>query len=311
MQPSPSDRQATPLHSSSAAARMNLPIVSGLPDARTQAVSRLSMTRIRRRDSSSLWHRHGYRVLSWAAPIALLVMWEIAARVGLIKPSLLPAPSSVFLTARTLVSSGELQSNLLASLHRALIGFAIGGSLGLALGVLTGLSRVADALLDRSIQIIRAVPFLAIVPLVIVWFGVGESGKVFLIALGSMFPMYLNTTLGIRQVDPKLLEMTRVMGLRGYEQIAFAVLPGALPSMLNGMRLAMTTAWLALVVVETVGANAGLGYLAMNAREFLQTDVIVLVILLYALIGIGTDQLARTLERRLLSWHPNYAKTRF
>jgi sulfonate transport system permease protein len=132
-----------------------------------------------------------------------------------------------------------------------------------------------------------------------------------LIALGSSFPMYLNTALGIRQVDPKLLEMARLMGLRGVELIAYAVLPGALPSILNGMRLAMTTAWLALVVAETVGATAGLGYLAMNAREFLQTDVIVLVIFLYASIGIASDQLARFLERRLLAWHPNYAQQRF
>jgi sulfonate transport system permease protein len=254
--------------------------------------------------------RPSYRLLSWSAPMVLLIVWELAARSGMIKASVLPAPSGVFVTASVLVRSGELQANLLASLRRALFGFAIGSTLGLVLGLLTGLSRLADALLDRSIQTIRAVPFLAIIPLVIVWFGVGESSKVFLIALGSMSPMYLNTALGIRQVDPKLLEMTQVMGLRRHERVLYAVLPGALPSILNGMRLAMTTAWLALVVAETVGADAGLGYLAMNAREFLQTDVIVLVIFLYAAIGIGTDQLARFLERSLLAWHPNYAKAR-
>jgi len=252
-----------------------------------------------------------YRLLSWGTPLVLLLVWELASRTGLLQPSVLPAPSGVFVTASTLIRSGELQTNLLASLRRAALGFTIGTLTGLVLGVLVGLSRFADALLDRSIQIARAVPFLAIIPLVIVWLGVGESGKVLLIALGSTFPIYLNTSLGIRQVDPKLLEMSRLMGLQGIELIAFAVLPGALPSILNGVRLAMTTSWLALVVAETVGASAGLGFLAMNAREFLQTDVIVLVIFLYALIGLATDQVARLLERRLLAWHPNYAKARF
>jgi sulfonate transport system permease protein len=234
----------------------------------------------------------------------------VLSRLDVIKPIILPAPSTVLGTAKTLLASGELQTNLLASLHRAILGFSLGATLGLVLGILVGLSRLADALLDRSIQILRAVPFLAIIPLVIVWFGVGESGKVFLIALGSMFPLYLNTALGIRQVDPKLLEMARMMGLSGVQLVAYTVLPGALPSILNGVRLAMTTSWLALVVAETVGASAGLGFLATNAREFLQTDVIVLVIFLYALIGITSDQLARFLERRLLAWHPNYAKGR-
>jgi sulfonate transport system permease protein len=251
-----------------------------------------------------------YRMLSWGTPLVSLLVWELASRTGLLQSSVLPAPSGVFITASTLIRSGELQTHLLASLHRAALGFAIGALTGLILGVLVGLSRFADALLDRSIQIARAVPFLAIIPLVIVWLGVGESSKVLLIALGSTFPIYLNTSLGIRQVDPKLLEMSRLMGLQGLELIALAVLPGALPSILTGVRLAMTTSWLALVVAETVGASAGLGFLAMNAREFLQTDVIVLVIFLYAAIGLASDQVARLLERRLLAWHTNYAKAR-
>jgi len=251
-----------------------------------------------------------YRTLSWIAPLSLLFAWELASRIGLIQPSVLPAPSGVLGTLLNLAVTGELWTHLLASLQRAVLGLSIGVTIGLSLGVLVGLSRLADALLDRSIQTLRAVPFLAIIPLVIVWFGVGEAGKVFLIALGSSFHMYLNTSLGIRQVDPKLLEMARVMGLRGFELIAYAVLPGALPSIVTGLRLAMTTSWLALVVAESIGADAGLGFLATNAREFLQTDVIVLVIFLYAAIGMTTDQLARTLERRLLGWHPNYAKPR-
>lgn len=249
-------------------------------------------------------------LLSWIAPLGLLVAWEVLARLELIPAAVLPAPSSVLATARVLLASGELQTHLAASLRRAVLGFSVGTGLGLSLGLLVGLFPVAHALLDRSLQVLRAVPFLAIMPLVIVWFGVGESGKVFLIGLGSLFPMYLNTALGVRQVDPKLLEMGRLMGLGHGRLIVYAVLPGALPSLLNGLRLALTTSWLALVVAETVGANSGIGFLATNAREFLQTDVMVLVIGIYALIGVGSDLAARLLERWLLAWHPNYAKAR-
>jgi sulfonate transport system permease protein len=249
-------------------------------------------------------------VLSWLAPVALLVAWEALGRLELIPSLVLPAPSTVLVTAKGLLASGELQTHLAASLRRAALGFGVGAGLGLSLGLLVGLFPLAHALLDRSLQVLRAVPFLAILPLVIVWFGVGESGKVFLIALGSLFPMYLNTALGVRQVDPKLLEMGRLMGLGRGRLIAYGVLPGALPSLLNGLRLALTTSWLALVVAETVGANSGIGFLATNAREFLQTDVMVLVIAIYALIGVASDLAARLLERWLLAWHPNYARAR-
>ncbi|MEI9938995.1 MAG: ABC transporter permease [Pseudomonadota bacterium] len=249
-------------------------------------------------------------LLSWLAPLGLLFAWEVLGRLELIPSLVLPAPSSVLGTAKGLLASGELQTHLAASLRRAALGFSVGTGLGLGLGLLVGLFPLAHALLDRSLQILRAVPFLAILPLVIVWFGVGEAGKVFLIALGSLFPMYLNTALGVRQVDPKLLEMGRLMGLGRGRSILYAVLPGALPSLLNGLRLALTTSWLALVVAETVGANSGIGFLATNAREFLQTDVMVLVIAIYASIGVASDLAVRLLERWLLAWHPNYAKAR-
>ncbi|MET0494854.1 MAG: ABC transporter permease subunit [Actinoplanes sp.] len=247
-----------------------------------------------------------YRVISWAVPVLLLLVWELLARTGVIAPNVLPAPSSVGVTAWRLTETGELPTHLWESLKRAAIGLALGGSIGLVLGVLTGFSRLAEAIVDRNIQIVRAIPFLAILPLVMVWFGVGESGRYFLVALGTLFPIYLNTVLGIRQVDPKLLEMGRVIGLSRLRLVRTVILPGALPSVLLGVRLALTNAWLALVIAETVGAPAGIGFMATNAREFLQTDVIVLVIVLYALIGLSTDLIARALERRLLAWHPNY-----
>ncbi|AUC99584.1 ABC transporter permease [Bradyrhizobium sp. SK17] len=249
-------------------------------------------------------------LLSWLAPALLLVIWELLAQAGWIAPYVLPAPSKVVQTAFKLATSGSLLNDLGVSLLRAGAGFAIGGSIGFTLGILVGFSRIAEAAIDRSIQMIRAIPFLAALPLVIVWLGVGEAQKIFLVALGVAFPIYINTTLGIRQVDPKLLELGRVQGLGTLELIRRVILPGALPSILTGVRYALATAWLALVVAETVGAQSGIGFLAMDAREFLRTDVIVLTIVIYALIGVAADGIARALERRLLAWHPNFGGAR-
>ncbi|KRQ04444.1 sulfonate transport system permease protein [Bradyrhizobium sp. USDA 4503] len=254
--------------------------------------------------------RRGMLLLSWLAPVALLIVWELLAQAGWLSPQVLPAPSKVVRTAFKLATSGSLLNDLGVSLLRATAGFAIGGSVGFALGILVGFSRIAEAAIDRSIQMIRAIPFLAALPLVIVWLGVGEAQKIFLVALGVAFPIYINTTLGIRQVDPKLLELGRVQGLGTLELIRRVILPGALPSILTGVRYALATAWLALVVAETIGAQSGIGFLAMDAREFLRTDVIVLTIVIYALIGVAADGIARALERRLLAWHPNYGSAR-
>lgn len=245
-------------------------------------------------------------LLSWVAPFLLVVAWEALARFGGLSPHILPAPSKVAGTAAKLIRDGSLMGDLGISLARAATGFAIGGTIGFSLGTIVGFSRIAAAVMDRSIQMIRAIPFLALLPLVIVWLGVGEAEKVFLVSLGVSFPIYINTVLGIRQVDPKLVELGRVMGLPRWQLIRRIVLPGALPSVLTGVRYSLATAWLALVVAETIGADSGIGFLAMDAREFLRTDVIVLTILIYALIGVSADAVARLLERRLLAWHPNY-----
>lgn len=247
-------------------------------------------------------------LLSWIAPIILVIVWESLAQAGWLSPQVLPAPSKALRTAWKLTHSGSLLNDLGVSLLRAAAGFVIGGSIGFALGTLVGFSRIAEALIDRSVQMIRAIPFLALVPLVIVWFGVGEGQKIFLVSLGVAFPIYINTTLGIRQIDPKLVELGRVQGLSTWQLIRRIILPGALPSILTGVRYSLATAWLALVVAETIGAQSGLGFLAMDAREFLRTDVIVLTIVIYALIGVAADSTARLLERRLLTWHPNYDK---
>ena len=246
-------------------------------------------------------------LISWAVPVAILLIWETLSRIGYVSAQVLPAPSSVAATAWEMIRDGGLLIDLGVSLARATVGFVIGGTIGFALGIVVGFSRLAEAVLDRSIQMIRAIPFLALLPLVIIWFGVDETGKIFLVALGVMFPIYVNTVLGIRQVDPKLLELGRVMGLSDFELVRRIILPGAMPSILTGVRYALAVAWLALVIAETIAATRGIGFVAMDAREFLQTNVILLTILIYAGIGVGADALARLLERRLLSWHPNFA----
>lgn len=249
-----------------------------------------------------------YWWLSWAVPLVLVVLWEIGARTGAIDAQVLPAPSRVAETAWGLIESGALFVHLGVSLLRAATGFAIGGAAGFVLGVAVGFSPLTQALLDRSIQMLRAVPFLAMLPLVIVWFGVGETAKIFLVALAVLFPIYINTVLGIRQIDPKLMELGKVVGLSWPAVVRRIILPGAMPSILTGVRYALAHAWLALVIAETLATTQGIGFLAMDAREFLQTDIIVLSIVIYAVIGVVADALARALETRLLAWHPNFAK---
>ncbi len=249
-----------------------------------------------------------YKFISYFSPVALILAWEALAQAGVIPTRVLPAPSAVLETGWHLIETGDLQSNLLVSFLRALSGLTIGTVVGLTFGVIVGFSRLGDAVFDRSLQMVRAVPFFAILPMIIIWFGVGEAGKLFLVSKAVMFPIYLNTVLGIRQVDPKLLELARISKLTQRETIFRIILPGALPSILSGFRMAITISWLALIVAETIGARSGLGYLATDAREYLRTDVIVLTIIIYAVIGILSDVVARKLEASLLSWHPNYAR---
>lgn len=246
------------------------------------------------------------RLAPWALPVLLLGVWQLAASSGWLSSRILPAPSAVAVAGWALLSSGELWQHLAISGWRAGIGFVIGGSLGLALGFVTGLSKWGERLLDSSVQMIRNVPHLALIPLVILWFGIDESAKIFLVALGTLFPIYLNTYHGIRSVDAGLVEMARSYGLAGGALFRQVILPGALPSILVGVRFALGFMWLTLIVAETISANAGIGYLAMNAREFLQTDVVVLAILLYAVLGKLADVAARSLERAWLRWHPAY-----
>ncbi|MBW9335967.1 aliphatic sulfonate ABC transporter permease SsuC [Herbaspirillum sp. RU 5E] len=244
--------------------------------------------------------------VGWLLPVLLLVWWEIAAQAGWLSSRILPEPFAVLKAAWNLSASGELWRHLAVSSGRAASGFAVGAGLGLVLGLLSGSLRSAELLLDTTLQMVRNIPALALIPLVILWFGIDETAKLFLVSVGVFFPVYLNTFHGIRSVDQGLIEMAKSYGLSGWPLYRDVILPGALPSILVGLRFALGLVWVLLIVAETISAQAGIGYMTMNAREFLQTDVVLVGILLYALLGKLADTAARALERFFLRWHPGY-----
>ncbi|MFT4181928.1 MAG: ABC transporter permease subunit [Rhizobium sp.] len=242
----------------------------------------------------------------WALPIVLLIAWEIAARTGLVNARLMPAPTKIAATFWRLLLDGSLFYHTLASTQRALIGLVIGGGLGFVAGVLNGLWKPAETFLDSTLQMLRNIPHLALIPLVILWFGIDEGAKIFLVAIGVFFPIYINTFHGVRTIDPQLVEMASVYGLDRKALIQRIILPGALPSILVGLRYALGFMWLTLIVAETISATSGIGFMTMNAREFFQTDIVLLGIIVYALLGKLADIATRLIERRVLVWHSAY-----
>ncbi|SPB15564.1 binding-protein-dependent transport system inner membrane protein [Caballeronia novacaledonica] len=248
----------------------------------------------------------GRRALPWLVPVLILVAWESAARTGGLSSRVLPEPLAVVKAAWSLIESGDLWANVKVSAGRAFAGFAMGGGIGFALGLATGLFKPAEVALDSTVQMIRNIPALAMIPLLILWFGIGEEAKLVLVALGVFFPVYVNTYHGIRSVDRDLIEMAKSYGLSGFALYRHVILPGAMPSILVGVRFAFGLMWVMLIVAETISAQSGIGYMTMNAREFLQTDVVVVGILLYALLGKLADMAARAIERATLRWHPAY-----
>ncbi|WP_066273181.1 aliphatic sulfonate ABC transporter permease SsuC [Hydrogenophaga palleronii] len=248
------------------------------------------------------------RFLPWLVPVLLVVLWQLSSSFGWLSTRVLPAPVDVVAAFWTLALSGELWTHVKVSAGRALIGLAVGGGLGLLLGLLTGSVKFFETLLDSSIQMVRNIPALALIPLVILWFGIDEVAKLFLIAVAVFFPIYLNTFHGIRNVDPGLIEMGRTYGLSRWGLYTQIILPGALSSILVGLRFSLGLMWVILIVAETISAQAGIGYLTMNAREFLQTDIVLVGILLYAALGKLADVFARSLESYWLRWHPGYQK---
>ncbi len=247
-------------------------------------------------------------LIPWIVPLVIVLIWQVACATGFVPARVLPAPSDVALAGWKLALSGELARNIWVSFWRAGIGFLIGGGIGFAFGLANGLSQLADRLTDTTLQMVRNIPHLALIPLVILWFGIDETAKLFLVALGVFFPIYINTLHGIRTVDPQLIEMGRIYGMSERELFRRVIFPGALPSIFVGLRFALGIMWLTLIVAETIAASSGLGYMAMQAREFMQIDVVVLSILIYALLGKLADSASRALEWLTLSWHPAFQK---
>ncbi|SHE55201.1 ABC transporter permease [Streptoalloteichus hindustanus] len=238
----------------------------------------------------------------WISPLALVVAWQLASAAGVLPADKLAAPLTVLRSAVDLAASGELGDAFVVSVSRVAVGFALGAAVGVLLGAVAGLSRWGEVLLDPPVQMLRTLPFLGLIPLLILWFGIGEAPKVALVALGVAFPLYLNVHAGIRAVDGRLLEAAEVLGFTRWERLRHVVAPAAVPQGLVGLRQGLGAAWLSLIIGEQVNADAGLGYLINIARDFLRTDVIVVGLLVYAALGLLTDAVVRLVERRVLRW---------
>ncbi|WP_418345192.1 ABC transporter permease [Rhodococcus pyridinivorans] len=235
-------------------------------------------------------------------PALLLVAWIVTSATGVLDPKTLSAPWTVVTTAWELIGDGRLQSNLWTSVQRALIGGVIGVVLGLVLALAAGLSRIGEALIDGPVQIKRSIPTLALMPLAILWFGIGEEMKILLIALSVFVPVYINTYSALRGIDARYVELAETLDLSRAQFVRRIALPGALPGFFTGLRLAVTISWLALVVVEQVNASSGIGYLMYQARNYGMTEIIIVGLVVYAILGFGSDLLVRAAERKALAW---------
>jgi sulfonate transport system permease protein len=282
-----------------------------MPDTHAISLSERSLPRPRAREAVAPRRRAApdlRKLRRFISPLVLVLLWQAASSLGLISPRTLASPATVVMAGWELLLSGELPHHLLVSLGRVVLGLGIGLVLGTGFALLAGLSRLGEEVVDAPLQMLRTLPFLALVPLFILWFGIGETPKIALVALGTTFPIYLTLFAGIRGVDPKLVEATRMFGLDRRGLVRHVILPGALPSALVGLRYALGTAWLSLVIAEQINATSGIGFLINDARDFLRTDIIVVGLVVYALLGLGADALVRAMERRALAWRPNLLK---
>jgi len=239
-------------------------------------------------------------------PVIILIIWQLAGVFGLVSKTVLPTPLDIFLAFQELIKTGELFGHLSISVFRAAAGFFIGGGLGIILGTIVGFSTRSEQYLDPSVQMLRTVPHLAVAPLFVLWFGFGETSKVLLITDGAFFPLYVNAFLGIRGVDSKLFDVARVLEFSKRKLITKLILPSALPNLLLGARLSLGVAWVSLVVAELMGSTEGIGYMIMDARQFSNTDIVFVGIIIFAFVGKFSDSLVRLLEVKFLRWRDNF-----
>ncbi|MEU4604975.1 ABC transporter permease [Kribbella sp. NPDC023972] len=268
-----------------------------LPGLRTQQVAGTPVVRRRR-----LGPGQPIKFGAVLGPVLLLVIWSIGSATGWLDERVLSAPWTVVTTAGDLIADGRLQSNLWTSTQRAFIGLGLGIVLGVVLALISGLSRLGEAILDGPIQIKRAIPSLALLPLLILWLGIGESMKIVTILLGVFVPIYIHTHNGLRTIDARYVELAQTVGLSHWDFIRRVVLPGALPGFLLGLRFAVTGAWLSLVVVEQINSTSGIGYMMELARTYGQTDIIIVGLVLYGVLGLLSDGAVRLIQRKALSW---------
>ena len=254
-----------------------------------------------RRPRSERFTRFAARL---ASPVLIIALWQVASMTGLLSPRTLAAPSEILGATQRLVMSGELVTGLAVSFLRVMVGFSVAFVVGVVLALAAGLSRFGESAIDPPLQMLKAMPFLGLLPLFILWFGIGEAPKVGLVAFGSVFPIYLMLHGGIRGIDTKLIEAGRTLGLSTFGIIRHIIIPGALPSLLIGVRYGLSVAWLSLVVGEQINASSGIGYIITYARDFLQTDVIVVCLMVYAIMGLLTDGVVRLIEAYALRWRP-------
>ncbi|MFI1416384.1 ABC transporter permease [Streptomyces sp. NPDC020731] len=235
-------------------------------------------------------------------PALVLVLWAAASAAGQLDPGAIPAPWTVLETGVRLWTEGTLPNDILTSLQRAGSGFAIGLTAGIVLALASGLSRTGEALIDGSVQLNRAVPTLGLIPLFILWLGIGETFKIAIIAIVVYIPIYLNTHSALSGIDHRFVELAEVQGLSRIAFVRQVVVPGALPGFFVGLRLGVTGSWLGLVVLEQINATSGLGYMMFQAQNYGQTDVILVGLVVYGVFGLVSDTLVRLIERRVLSW---------
>lgn len=242
------------------------------------------------------------KIIPWTIPLLIIIFWQLGSTLQLIDSNILPGPITVFQTMITDLADGKLERNMAISMYRAVTGFVIGGSIGFALALASGLSKTMRLLLDSSVQMLRNIPHLALIPLLIIWLGVGEGSKIALVAVGVLFPIYINTFHGLTTVDPELIEMGRSYQLSKWQQFTKILLPAALPSILVGVRYALGVMWTTLIVSETIASSSGIGYMSTNAQNFMDMSTIIMCIVIYALLGKLSDVVAKSLENSLLTW---------
>jgi len=242
----------------------------------------------------------------YTTPVAILILWEILALAKVLKPTYAPAPTSIASTAVDLWQRGVLGPDLEVSLRRAAIGLALGLTAGVITGILGGLLRTGEFLFNGVIQIFNTIPLLAVLPVMIVWFGIDEMPKVLVIAFGAFVPMYLNLFAAIRGVDQRLIEMARTTGAGTWRLVTRVLVPGALPGFLVGLRFSLAYSILGLVAAETINADKGLGFMITQGETYLQTNQVYVGLVIYSMLGLLADQLVRTLERVLLRWRPSF-----